>query len=196
MPRRGLSRADLVSAAARIADAEGLEAVTLARIAAELGVRPPSLYNHVKGLEELRRELALRGVEELGGALTRAAVGRSREDSLLAIAAAHRSYATEHPGTYAASVRAPSSDDAEAIAAADAALGVILAVLDGYGLEGQAALHAARGVRSALHGFVSLEGAGGFGIPLDRDASFEQMVSLLGTGLESQRAGPLSQPAR
>jgi hypothetical protein len=45
-------------------------------------------------------------------------------------------------------------------------------------------------VRSALHGFVTLEAVGGFGIPLDLDESFERMVAALARGLGgSARAG-------
>src|SRR5947208_1931649 len=42
MARAGLSADALVEAAAALADREGLEAVTLARLAADAGVRPPS----------------------------------------------------------------------------------------------------------------------------------------------------------
>ncbi len=57
--------------AAALADAEGLAALTLARLAARFGVRAPSLYNHVSGLEALHRELALLGLRELGERLAR-----------------------------------------------------------------------------------------------------------------------------
>ena len=61
MPRAGLNSAAVVEAAARLADSEGLAAVTLAHLAEQLGVRPPSLYAHVASLEDLRRRLAARG---------------------------------------------------------------------------------------------------------------------------------------
>jgi Tetracyclin repressor-like, C-terminal domain len=60
---------------------------------------------------------------------------------------------------------------------------VVLAVLRGYGIEGDDALHATRAVRSALHGFVAVETAGGFGLPLDIDESFDRLVSLIDAGL-------------
>jgi hypothetical protein len=63
---------------------------------------------------------------------------------------------------------------------------VLLAILRGYGLEGDDAIHAARAVRSALHGFVSLEAAGGFGLPVELDASFERMVGALARGLRER----------
>ena len=187
MPRRGLSRAAVVDAAARIADAEGLDNVTVARVASELGVKPPSLYNHVESHDGLMRELSLRGLRELGGAITQSAVGRSRDEALLAVSKAHRSYALAHPGLYAATIRAATAgEDRERTEAADAVLNVIYAVLAGYGVEGEDAVHATRALRSALHGFSSIESSGGFGLPADREKSFELMVETLAAGISAR----------
>jgi AcrR family transcriptional regulator len=191
MPRAGLSPTAVVDAAAALADAEGLNALTLARIAASVGVRTPSLYNHVASLEDVRRRLALRGLEELGAAMRDAAVGRARDDALIAMAHAYRDYATRHPGRYAATQRAPAEEDPDLVAAATRAVEVLLAILRGYGLEGDDAIHAARAVRSALHGFVALETGGGFGLPVALDTSFDRMVAAVARGLRSSdRAGP------
>jgi AcrR family transcriptional regulator len=179
MPRAGLDAEQLVSAAAEIADREGLAALTLARVAAHFGVRSPSLYAHVGGLEDLRGRLASRGAAELADRLGHAAEGRAGGDALAAVAAAYRAYAEQHPGSYAALQEAGRSDEV----AARRVVEVVLAVLRGYGLGGEDALHAARGVRSALHGFVLLETGGGFGIPLDLDESFKRLVALLDRGL-------------
>jgi AcrR family transcriptional regulator len=183
MARAGLSAQAVVDAAAELADREGLDAVTLARLAADAGVRPPSLYAHVAGLDDLRRRLAIRGARELAAAMREAATGRSGADALRAVAAALRDYARSHPGTYLAAQRAPAADDTEALAAGSDAVDVLTAVLAGYGLTGADAIHAARAVRSALHGFAVLEAGGGFGIKLDLDESFARMVDLLDRGL-------------
>src|SRR6266702_2259220 len=52
-PRRGLSAEAIVEAAVRIADAEGLEAISMARVAAELGFTTMSLYRYVASKDEL-----------------------------------------------------------------------------------------------------------------------------------------------
>jgi AcrR family transcriptional regulator len=179
----GLDAARVVDTAAGIADAEGLPAVTLARVAGDLGVRAPSLYNHVDGLPGLLRAVALLAVRELTAVLRDAAVGRSGEDALAATARAYRGYARAHPGRYAATVAAPAPDDAEHRAAAAETVEVVLAVLRGWDLDGDDAVHAARTFRSAIHGFVVLEAAGGFGIPLDLDESFDRLVATLAAGL-------------
>jgi AcrR family transcriptional regulator len=183
MPRMGLDAARVVDAAAGIADAEGLEAVTLARVAGDLGVRAPSLYNHVDGRSGLVRAIALRAVRELTAALREAAVGRSGADALTAAARAYRAYAHAHPGRYAATVAAPAPDDDELRAAAQETIDVLIAVLRGWGLEGDDAIHAVRAFRSAIHGFVAIEAGGGFGIPVDVDESFDRLVATLAGGL-------------
>jgi AcrR family transcriptional regulator len=183
MPRAGLDTDTVVTAAASVADAEGLEAVTLARLAADLGVRAPSLYAHVPGgLPEVRRRLAARGAAELAVALGAAAAGRARGEALAAVAGAYRAYASAHPGTYAAAQRAADLDQAEAKPVVD----IVVAVLRGYGLAGDDAIHATRIVRAALHGFAALETDRGFGIELDLDETFARLVAVLDAGLLSR----------
>ncbi len=189
MPRAGLSAERVVDVAAELADREGLEAVSLTAVADAAGVRPPSLYAHVEGLDDLRRRLSARGAAELAAAMRDAAVGRSREAALRSLAGAYRDYAHRHPGRYLAAQRAPRAGDAEGEAAAGAAVEVIAAVLAGWGLEGSDAIHAIRGVRATLHGFVALEAAGGFGMPEDVDESFDRLLSMLLGGLGAASAG-------
>jgi AcrR family transcriptional regulator len=183
MPRAGLDAEAVVSAAARLADEDGLERLTLARLAAALGIRAPSLYAHVAGLPDLRARLGARGARELAVVLQRAAAGRSRLDALRAVAVAYRDYAHAHPGTYAA-MQVPADDDENQAAAAEV-VGLIVAVLRGYGLDGEPAIHAVRAVRAALHGFVSLEREGGFQIPIPLADSYERLIELLDVGLAS-----------
>jgi AcrR family transcriptional regulator len=184
MGRMGLTADSVVAAAAELADEQGLEALTLARLAGRLGVRPPSLYAHVGSLADLRGRLAARGAGELAESLQRAAAGRSGSAALAAIADAYRAYALEHPGAYAALQRAP-APAGEAAEAAERVVAVVLAVLSGYRLEGEAALHATRAVRSGLHGFVALETGRGFGLPLALDESFAVLVAMLDSGLSA-----------
>jgi AcrR family transcriptional regulator len=184
MPRAGLDDTAVVAAAAELADADGLDSLTLARVAATVGVRAPSLYSHVDGLEDLRRRVGARGARELAEVLGRAAQGRAGSDALLAVAEAYRAYARAHPGRYAAAQRARElSRSDEAVAAGGAAVEVVLAVLRGYGIEGEEALHATRAIRSALHGFVLLEAGGGFALDLSIDESFTRLIATLDRGL-------------
>jgi AcrR family transcriptional regulator len=60
-PRRVLDRDQIVAAAVRIIDAEGVEALSMRRLAAELGAGATSVYRHVRDRDELL-DLALDSV--------------------------------------------------------------------------------------------------------------------------------------
>ena len=177
MPRAGLTQDRLVAEAEQIADSVGLHRLTLAALADQVGVKQPSLYKHIEGMDELQRRISIRAKIELVTVLGRAAVGRSRGDAIEAIAKAYRTWAHEHPGRYAAAQRAPRAGDADDEVASSAVVQVVADVLAGFNLAGDDAIDAIRALRSTLHGFVSLEAAGGFGLPVDVDRSYDRLVS-------------------
>jgi AcrR family transcriptional regulator len=175
----------VIAEAATVADQVGFEQLSLAAVAARTGVRLPSLYKHIASLDDLRAGVAELGTRELAESVSEAAIGRSGEDALVAVATAYRRFGHDHPGRYAATVRAPAPDDAKHQAAAAAVLRVVLAVLAGYRLEGDDAIDATRAIRAALHGFLTLEAGGGFGMVQDVDRSFDRMVGGMHLALTS-----------
>lgn len=192
----GIDRERVLSAAAEIANRRGLDALTLAELAARLRIKPPSLYNHVAGLEGLRRELKLRALRLLGAAIAHAAIGRSGDPAVHALADAYRGFAKDYPGLYPLVVGALSKQDRETIAASEEIVAVCLAVMSGYGLDRDESIHAIRTIRSLVHGFVVMESAGGFGIPVRVDASFRWAISVFIAGLHALRPGSHSIPKR
>ena len=182
MPRAGLTPDRVVEEAISVLDDSGPGALSLATLAERLGVKAPSLYNHVAGLDDLRRRIALAGIDRLADAMRTAVMGRSGHDALRRLAAAYRGFALAHPGLYPLTQEAR-PDDAEYAARSLAAVEPVLAILDGYGLAGDDAIHAARAVRSAIHGFVALETGSGFGLALDRNESFARLIAMLDAGL-------------
>lgn len=190
MPRSGLSRVAIVAAAAEMTDQPGVgfDGLSLSDLATKLHVRTPSLYKHIAGLPAMRRDLTLLGLRDLYQRLAQACVGRSRDDAVRALAAAYRSFAFEHPGLYGAAVRAPDSIDPELVEESNRIVLLVLQVLEGFGLRGDDAVHGVRCVRSCFHGFVALEAAGGFGLPLDREETFRRLVNLLIDGLGASSA--------
>src|SRR5207245_4081387 len=184
--RAGLDQASVVEAAVKLIDEEGIEQLSLGRLAERLGVRTPSLYNHVAGLPGLKHDLALFCSRELLNRITRATIGKSRTEAIFALANAYRAYARETPGRYAFTLRAPDPGDQELQAMAQQLVDVLQAVLAPYRLSQQDAIHAIRGLRSIVHGFISLEVAGGFGMPVDLDASFHWLIDAFVAGLEQK----------
>lgn len=186
-PRKSIDPQRVLEVSIALADEHGFEAVTLASVAGQLGIRIPSLYNHISGLPGLRHDMALWGVRQLGDRLRRAVTGKSGDEAIISLAHAYRAFAHAHPGIYSATLRAAAPDESELAAAGGEVLDVVLAVLQSYGFSPDDTLHVVRVLRSLLHGFVDLETAGGFGMALDRDESFRQLVQLLLQGLHARQ---------
>jgi len=185
-PGPGLDTEQVVRAAGALVDEEGWEQLSLTRLAERLSIRTPSLYNHVASLEQLRRDLGLLAAREMLARMTQATQGKSRADALYGIANAYRAYAQEHPGQYAATLRAPDPEDVEFQAVARETIGLMVGVLKPFSIVGDQALHVVRALRSMAHGFVSLELLGGFGLPLDLDWSYQTMLQVFLEGLTGQ----------
>jgi AcrR family transcriptional regulator len=93
-PKPGLSLARIVDAAVGLADTEGLDAVSMGRVAAALGAAPMSLYRHVSSKEDLRRLMVDAAWGDAPGPL---APGETWRDGLSRWAWTMRAGARRHP---------------------------------------------------------------------------------------------------
>jgi hypothetical protein len=123
---------------------------------------------------------------QLADRLSNAAIGKSGVELFLAVAQAFRDYVKEYPGLYMSTLRSSGNQeirDENLLYEEERALNVGLAVMASLGLQGEDAIHALRAFRSMVHGFATLEVAGGFGLPEDCDESFRRLVESLVAGL-------------
>lgn len=183
--KAGIELDDVVDTAMVIADRDGLEAATLSAVARELGIKTPSLYNHVEGVEGLRRRLAMRGSKILLDEFESAIGDREGAEALRMVARVDREFAIEHPGLYESFLPAPrQEDDPELYHAMAEPVFAIARVLLDMGIAQSEAIHLIRALRATLHGFLDLEAKDGFGLPVDIDESFESAVELMISGIE------------
>jgi AcrR family transcriptional regulator len=178
----GLDRRAVIAAAVDIVDRQGAGALTMTRLADDLGIRLPSLYAHVRGQLDLRRELWLWSVSDMGEHLGASVMGRSGEDALGAFASALRDYARRYPGRYQLTLDPPVPFDDEAALVRRRANAPFKAVIRSFGLDDDTAVHAGRALRAAIHGFVALEAQDAIGNG-GTDESFRHLVALLARGL-------------
>ncbi|WCN78614.1 TetR/AcrR family transcriptional regulator [Micromonospora sp. LH3U1] len=196
MPRAGLTSAAVVEAGASLADEIGFAQLSMGLLAERLGVKTPSLYRHVDSLADLAHRIAVLATIEVGDAIRDATQGRAGTDALTAAAQAMRTYVKDHPGRYAAGNAARSNGpDDPLLTASSRLLASLSAVLRGYRLDPGQEIHALRMFRSMMHGFATLEAAGGFQIDTDVDESFTWMINHVDQGLRADRP-PHSQPPK
>jgi len=160
--------------ARRIAEAEGWEAVTIRRLAGELGVTQPVLYTAFGKRQDIVDAVALRGFTELAGALD---TGEP--------AVAYLDFARAHPATYEAmflmptGLRFAASDVPAPMRVAFTALGRALGIDDDVRTEI---------AWSLLHGVASLDRAGRLsaGAHGRRLEELERLLDVLTAGVASR----------
>ena len=181
---RDLTQAKVVYKAAELANELGnVHQLKLKDLAAALNIKVPSLYNHVNGIDGLIYALRVHALITLDEDLRNAMSGKIGREALLAAAQSYRSFAHANPGIYQLTIPAGETDS-EIERMGRNTISLLLLMLGSFGLGGDEALHVIRGFRSLLHGFVSLELAGGFGLDLDLDESFHRLIEVYTDGLD------------
>jgi len=165
------SRRDIVAAGRDLVEAEGLEGLTMQRVATAVGVRAPSLYKHVSSRGALVKLI----VEDVVADLAASLEGRGRTgdagDDLAVLATVFRDFARAHPETYRL-IFSPLPEDwrPDPDRLAEASRPVLEATTALAGSD--RALDAARTVTAWAHGFVSMELADAFRLGGDVDRAF------------------------
>lgn len=180
------SLAEIVAAGRSILEAEGIDGLTMQRVAGAVGVRAPSLYKRVESRGELVRLVVDDVSRELSETVAGAAGSGEPARDLRAAALAFRRFGLAHPRAYAL-VFGPLPEEVrpglDTLAAANETILAIAAALAGP----ERALQGARTLVAWAHGFVSMELAGAFRLGGDIDEAFDFGVEHLALALAERR---------
>jgi AcrR family transcriptional regulator len=168
----------IIETAAQLIEAEGVEQLSLARLAAALGIKAPSLYRHVAGKDALIQAVVGRTYQHLSVAYQTAQAQAAGDPTsqLRAILHAHRAFAHSHPQTYllAFTTTHPQHQaDEKALEQGALPIQALMSELSGPA----ASLPALRGALALAHGFVMLELKGQFRRGGDLNAAFAAAVT-------------------
>jgi AcrR family transcriptional regulator len=183
----------LLAAAERLLEAEGVDALSVRRIAAEAGVAPMGVYNRFGGKDGVLNALLVRGFDDLDGALT----DIEESDPLRVLATTgrrYRGFAKAHPAMYALMFDrgVPGWEPSpEALEHSAASFGRVVtyvrqAMATGAIIQDDD-VEVAQRLWSACHGAVSLE-LRGLGFVEDLDAHHERLIDTMLAGLSAPRA--------
>lgn len=185
MAKKGLDKVSVIAAAAELANENGLDGLSLKDLAKHLEIRSPSLYNHISGLDELKREIMLYGWEQLGDALLNAAEEHSGYDAIKAMCRAFYRYAAENKGVFGAMLWYNKYTDESSMNATAAMFSQLYKTLGDAGISREMSEHLIRTLRGFLEGFSLLVNNGAFGHPADIDESFELSLDVLVEGMKA-----------
>ena len=156
------SREEIVGAALALLETDGPAALSMRTLAKELGVNASSLYHHFSGKEVLEKALADEGARLLLKSLETATQNQSAKEAFQTTAQTYLTFCNEHPALYDLFTAPRPPAKAEAGAGKDLWNFVLVRVGEVTGREDDTA--AAVAFWSFLHGFVSLERSGLFGL--------------------------------
>ena len=189
MARAGLDKDIVVECAAQMANEIGLENITLKTIASKLGVQTPSLYNHIKSLDDLMKNLMIYGWKEMEQKIVYSVVGVSGYEALRVMCYAFYEYATANPGIFNAMLWYNKFDDDETIAVTEELFMTVFKIMVPLQISKEHINHLIRTFRSFLEGFSLLVNNGAFGNPISIKESFELSVEVLLAGIKTLERG-------
>ena len=177
--RKGLNTDRIVEVAAELIAERGFDQFSLRELADRLGVKTASLYNHISSLSELTSNIGQHVFERMAGQLYSRTEDALPFDTLYHIAIGYRKFAKQNPELYKTIVKIPSTGSYDLIEKGQSLVHSLYPVLEACGLSEDDIIHFSRTIRSAMHGFVTLEEAGFFGTAVDADESYSYMVKAL-----------------
>ena len=180
----GISKTQVIDAAEQILTEKGnLADVSLSEVAHKTGIRVQSLYAHIDGMNGLRREIALRSLDQLAHTVTDAALGRSGLNAVEAILQAQLTFAITRPGSFTATIHPPVDDQElrDAIAAVQRPLDLVLERLS---ITDPEKTHWTRLVLSSIYGYSLLSRDQQLTLPVSPESSGQHLIGVLVSQLE------------
>ncbi len=179
MPYPAQTNADAITDAVRaLIERDGVEALSLAKVAGALNITAPALYRHFANKTALLRAVNTHTLHSLMHALEVATPpDLPPQEQMFLKALAYRDHALAHPTTYSL-LFSTAQPDAQPDAAASERLALPLQALMADLSGDENALTALRGLLALLHGFVSLEIAGQFRRGGDLGEAFTQALAV------------------
>ena len=185
MARADIYKGVIIRKAAELANEIGLEKVTLKLLASNLNIKPPSLYNHIKGLEDLQKEVMLYGWRQLEERVIEAAICITGYDALESMGRTFYKYAIENPGIFNAMLWYNKFQSEEMQDATKRIFSVIYKIFSTLNISQENCDHLIRTYRAFLEGYVLLVNNEAFGHPLPIEDSFEISLQVLIAGTKT-----------
>ncbi len=181
MPRRkgpGFKQSHVIEAAIQCMEEKGAEVLGVNAVARQMGIKPPSLYNHVKGNQDLQRLVAIEGWRRLGAFVLDGDESEiDPQEALIRFGQRFREFAHDNKALYRVlSTTSLDPEDPDFVPVAAVTLGALRTMLTGMQLPEEDVLHAIRYCRASIEGFVQLELSGQFRMGVSEEDSFRWVL--------------------
>lgn len=187
MPRTGLSKGEIIEKAAELANEKGLSYLSVTTLADYLGIKKPSLYNHMKTIEDMHRSLMIYGWRRVSEEIVKDIDSLDESVNLKEYGRRFYKFAIDNPGVFEAMLWYNKYSDDTLLSATEGLYTFFFKQTDGLGIDREIANHLLRTYRAFLEGFIMLQIHKSFGNPISMDESFEISMNVLISGIEQFR---------
>ena len=153
-----ISKESIINQASELIEQDGVDTLSLSKLASALGVKAPSLYRHIGNKNQLLQSVNLQTLQNLFTTMG-VAIAQTPADphkQMMALALAYRQFAHAHPQLYTLAYTHKNEGirpDETVLTQSVLPIQAIMAKISGQ----QQSLSALRGALALLHGFVMLE---------------------------------------
>lgn len=185
MTKGNIDKESIINKAVELVNSVGIDKVTLKMLAENLGIKSPSLYNHIDGVDDLKMQLMMYGWKQAEERITQAVIGLSGFDAIRAMCYAFYDYVIENPGVFIVMLWYNKFESGEMEKATAQLLAIIFKITNSLNIPEDYCFHLIRTFRSFLEGYFLLVNNGSFGHSLPLSDSFEISIEILIAGIQS-----------
>jgi AcrR family transcriptional regulator len=183
------NRAGIIETARQLIERDGVEALSLGKVAAALDIKAPSLYRHIRNKNALLQAVIEQTYLSLFAAYDEALdqSGDDPAERLLNLSRSHRRFAHENPNTYMLAYTTPNPElntNPDMLLERAISIQEIMSRITGE----ENSLPALRGSLALVHGYVMLELNGQFRRGGDLAATFDAVLEAYLRGWENAPA--------
>ncbi len=187
MPRTGLSKEEITEKAAALANEKGLSYLSVTTLADFLGIKKPSLYNHMNTIDDIRRNIMIYGWRTVSEELTSGICSEEPKENLMEYGRRFYKFAMDNPGVFEAMLWYNNYSDETLLSAAECLYTFFFNQTDNLGIDHEVANHLLRTYRAFLEGFIMLQIHNSLGNPISIDESFRVSMNVMISGIEQYR---------
>ena len=181
----GLTREKVIEEAGVLANEQGLNAVTITNLAKHLGIKKPSLYNHIKDQEDILRGIMISGWNHVSNEICPKITTDDPKQAINELSHAIYDYAIANPGIYEAMLWYNTYENEELKLVSEGLYKFFFSQTDKLGIERSMANHLLRTYRSLIEGFILLVIHNSFGNPVSIEESFQISIDMFTNGLDT-----------
>lgn len=185
MPKNNISEELIIETSAHIANEIGLDNLSLKIVAEELNIKPPSLYNHISGLDNIKEKLMIYGWKQIENKMIDSAVGVAGYEALKNMCYAFYDYATNNKGVFAAMLWYNKYETQENNNSTVRLFELLFKVMKALDISEDNINHSIRTLRGFLEGFSLLVNNNAFGNPISIKESFDLSLEIIMNGIKS-----------